>query len=89
MCILGHKRGITIVDSDGESISHPFPTLPNTDSDIGSPYENVRPSSKNARSTTTDPSPGTSPQRWDYQRHARPPEGFEDRRVSGVSGISM
>ncbi|XP_063913251.1 ankyrin repeat and SAM domain-containing protein 1A isoform X2 [Zophobas morio] len=84
-----HKRGITIVDSDGESISHPFPTLPNTDSDIGSPYENVRPSSKNARSTTTDPSPGTSPQRWDYQRHARPPEGFEDRRVSGVSGISM
>ncbi|KAJ3630726.1 hypothetical protein MTP99_011904 [Tenebrio molitor] len=84
-----HKRGITIVDSDGESISHPFPTLPNTDSDIGSPYENVRPSSKNARSTTTDPSPGTSPQRWDFQRHARPPEAFDDRRVSGVSGISM
>ncbi|RZC35761.1 ankyrin repeat and sterile alpha motif domain-containing protein 1B, partial [Asbolus verrucosus] len=80
-----HKRGITIVDSDGESISHPFPTLPNTDSDIGSPYENVRPSSKNARST----SPGTSPQRWDFQRHARPPEAFDDRRVSGVSAISI
>lgn len=58
---------------------------------IGSPYENVRPSSKNARSVTTDPSPGTSPQRWgDFlQRHARPPEAFDDRRVSGVSGISM
>ncbi|EFA01808.2 Ankyrin repeat and SAM domain-containing protein 1A-like Protein [Tribolium castaneum] len=83
-----HKKGLTIVDSDGESISHPFPPLPSTDSDIGSPYENVRPSSKNARSSTTDPSPGTSPQRWDL-RHARPPEGFEDRRVSGVSGISM
>lgn len=77
------------MDSDGESISHPFPTVPNTDSDLGSPYENVRPSSKNARSVTTDPSPSTSPQRWDFQRHARPPEGFDDRRVSGVSGISM
>lgn len=76
------------MDSDGESISHPFPPLPSTDSDIGSPYENVRPSSKNARSSTTDPSPGTSPQRWDL-RHARPPEAFDDRRVSGVSGISM
>ncbi|XP_057659691.1 ankyrin repeat and SAM domain-containing protein 1A-like isoform X6 [Diorhabda carinulata] len=86
-----HKRGLPLVDSDGESVSHPFPTVPNTDSDLGSPYENVRPSSKNARSVTTDPSPGTSPQRWgDFlQRHARPPEGFDDRRVSGVSGISM
>ncbi|KAJ8968078.1 hypothetical protein NQ314_002478, partial [Rhamnusium bicolor] len=84
-----HKRGLPLIDSDGESISHPFPTVPNTDSDLGSPYENVRPSSKNARSVTTDPSPGTSPQRWDFQRHARPPEAFEDRRVSGVSGISM
>uniref|UniRef100_A0AAR5P9E0 Uncharacterized protein n=1 Tax=Dendroctonus ponderosae TaxID=77166 RepID=A0AAR5P9E0_DENPD len=44
-----HKRGLPLVDSDGESISQPFPTLPNTDSDLGSPYENVRPSSKNAR----------------------------------------
>ncbi|XP_028127770.2 ankyrin repeat and SAM domain-containing protein 1A-like isoform X3 [Diabrotica virgifera virgifera] len=86
-----HKRGLPLVDSDGESVSHPFPTVPNTDSDLGSPYENVRPSSKNARSITTDPSPGTSPQRWgDFlQRHARPPEAFDDRRVSGVSGISM
>lgn len=84
-----HKRGLPLVDSDGESISHPFPTVPNTDSDLGSPYENVRPSSKNARSVTTDPSPGTSPQRWDFQRHARPPEAFEDRRVSRVSGISI
>uniref|UniRef100_A0A6P7F1H3 Ankyrin repeat and SAM domain-containing protein 1A-like isoform X1 n=2 Tax=Diabrotica TaxID=50385 RepID=A0A6P7F1H3_DIAVI len=86
-----HKRGLPLVDSDGESVSHPFPTVPNTDSDLGSPYENVRPSSKNARSITTDPSPGTSPQRWgDFlQRHARPPEAFDDRRVSGVSGISI
>ncbi|XP_074026145.1 ankyrin repeat and sterile alpha motif domain-containing protein 1B isoform X5 [Leptinotarsa decemlineata] len=84
-----HKRGLPLVDSDGESISHPFPTVPNTDSDLGSPYENVRPSSKSARSVTTDPSPGTSPQRWDFQRHARPPEAFDDRRVSGVSAISM
>ncbi|CAG9819940.1 unnamed protein product [Phaedon cochleariae] len=84
-----HRRGLPLVDSDGESISHPFPTVPNTDSDLGSPYENVRPSSKNARSVTTDPSPGTSPQRWDYMRHARPPEAFDDRRVSGVSGISI
>ncbi|XP_074026143.1 ankyrin repeat and sterile alpha motif domain-containing protein 1B isoform X4 [Leptinotarsa decemlineata] len=84
-----HKRGLPLVDSDGESISHPFPTVPNTDSDLGSPYENVRPSSKSARSVTTDPSPGTSPQRWDFQRHARPPEAFDDRRVSGVSAISI
>ncbi|XP_030762087.1 ankyrin repeat and SAM domain-containing protein 1A-like [Sitophilus oryzae] len=84
-----HKRGLPLVDSDGESISNPFPTVPNTDSDLGSPYENVRPSSKNARSITTDPSPGTSPQRWDYQRYARPPEGFEDRRVSGLSEHSI
>ncbi|CAH1106342.1 unnamed protein product [Psylliodes chrysocephalus] len=86
-----HKRGLPLVDSDGESVSQPFPTVPNTDSDLGSPYENVRPSSKNARSVTTDPSPGTSPQRWgDFlQRHARPPEAFDDRRVSGVSGISI
>lgn len=98
-----------LVDSDGESISQPFPTVPNTDSDLGkfayvvfysiidtrfhavlgSPYENVRPTSKTARSVTTDPSPSTSPQRWDYQRHARPPEPFDDRRVSGVSRLSM
>ncbi|KAG5880938.1 Ankyrin repeat and SAM domain-containing protein 1A, partial [Gonioctena quinquepunctata] len=84
-----HKRGLPLVDSDGESISNPFPTVSNTDSDLGSPYENVRPSSKNARSVTTDPSPGTSPQRWDFHRHARPPEAFEDRRVSGVSRISI
>ncbi|KAH0999090.1 hypothetical protein HUJ04_003315, partial [Dendroctonus ponderosae] len=87
---LGHKRGLPLVDSDGESISQPFPTLPNTDSDLGSPYENVRPSSKNARSVVTDPSPSTSPQRWDYhQKYARPPEGFDDRRVSGVSEHSI
>ncbi|ENN80528.1 hypothetical protein YQE_03052, partial [Dendroctonus ponderosae] len=85
-----HKRGLPLVDSDGESISQPFPTLPNTDSDLGSPYENVRPSSKNARSVVTDPSPSTSPQRWDYhQKYARPPEGFDDRRVSGVSEHSI
>ncbi|CAG9856297.1 unnamed protein product [Phyllotreta striolata] len=91
-----HKRGLPLVDSDGESVSQPFPTVPNTDSDLvnslaGSPYENVRPSSKNTRSATTDPSPGTSPHRWgDFvQRHARPPEAFDDRRVSGVSGISI
>lgn len=84
-----HKRGLPLVDSDGESISNPFPTVPNTDSDLGSPYENVRPSSKNARSVATDPSPSTSPQRWDYQRYARPPEGFDDRRVSGVSEHSL
>ncbi|CAG9762556.1 unnamed protein product [Ceutorhynchus assimilis] len=84
-----HKRGLPLVDSDGESINQPFPTVPNVDSDLGSPYENVRPSSKNARSVTTDPSPGTSPQRWDYQRYARPPEAFEDRRISGVSEHSI
>ncbi|XP_045480701.1 ankyrin repeat and SAM domain-containing protein 1A-like isoform X2 [Harmonia axyridis] len=80
-----HKRGLPLVDSDGES-NHPFPAVPHPDSDLGSPYENVRPSSKNSRSGTTDPSPGTSPLRWDsYHKHARPPEGFEDRRTSGVS----
>ncbi|XP_050299120.1 ankyrin repeat and SAM domain-containing protein 1A-like [Anthonomus grandis grandis] len=84
-----HKRGLPLVDSDGESINQPFPTVPNTDSDLGSPYENVRPSSKNARSVITDPSPSSSPHRWDYQRFARPPEGFEDRRVSGVSELSI
>ncbi|XP_076273674.1 ankyrin repeat and sterile alpha motif domain-containing protein 1B-like isoform X2 [Rhynchophorus ferrugineus] len=85
-----HKRGLPLVDSDGESISNPFPIVPNVDSDLGSPYENVRPCLKSARSITTDPSPGTSPQRWDYhQRIARPPEGFEDRRVSGVSEQSI
>ncbi|KAL3265732.1 hypothetical protein HHI36_009934 [Cryptolaemus montrouzieri] len=79
-----YKRGIPFVDSDGES-SHPFPAVAHIDSDLGSPYENVRPSSKNSRSAT-DPSPGTSPLRWDsYHKHARPPEGFEDRRTSGVS----
>lgn len=83
--IAGHKRGLPLVDSDTES-NHPFPAVPHTDSDLGSPYENVRPSSKNSRSVTTDPSPGTSPLRWDsYHKHARPPEGFEDRRTSGVS----
>ncbi|XP_044747903.1 ankyrin repeat and SAM domain-containing protein 1A-like isoform X2 [Coccinella septempunctata] len=80
-----HKRGLPLADSDGES-NHPFPAVPHPDSDLGSPYENVRPSSKNSRSGTTDPSPGTSPLRWDsYHKHARPPEGFEDRRTSGVS----
>ncbi|XP_066146580.1 ankyrin repeat and SAM domain-containing protein 1A-like [Euwallacea fornicatus] len=84
-----HKRGLPLVDSDGESVNQPFPTLPNTDSDLGSPYENVRPSSKNARSVLSGLSPCTSPQRWDYQRYARPPEAFEDRRVSGVSQHSI
>ncbi|KAL1506735.1 hypothetical protein ABEB36_006041 [Hypothenemus hampei] len=84
-----HKRGLPLVDSDGESINQPFPTLTNVDSDLGSPYENVRPSSKSSRSVVTDSSPCTSPQRWDYQKYARPPEGFEDRRVSGVSEHSI
>ncbi|VEN34928.1 unnamed protein product [Callosobruchus maculatus] len=84
-----HKRGLPLVDSDGESISQPFPTVPNTDSDLGSPYENVRPSSKGARSTATDPSPNTSPQRWDFHTQARTSETFDDRRVSGVSGMSI
>ncbi|XP_060532454.1 ankyrin repeat and sterile alpha motif domain-containing protein 1B-like isoform X2 [Cylas formicarius] len=78
------------LDSDGESVSNPFPPVPNTHSDLGSPYENVRPSSKNTRSSVgTDSSPGTSPQRWECQRHPCPPEGFEDRRVSGVSEMSV
>ncbi|XP_049826127.1 ankyrin repeat and sterile alpha motif domain-containing protein 1B-like isoform X2 [Aethina tumida] len=84
-----YKSGLPIGDSDADSVIQPFPTFSNaTDSDLGSPYENVRPSSKNARSVTTDPSPGTSPQRWDF-RHARPPEQFDDRRVSAVSGMSI
>lgn len=77
------------MDSDGDSISQPFPPVPNVDSDLGSPYENVRPSSKNSRSFTTDTSPSTSPHRWDFQRYHRPPEGFDDRRVSGTSANSM
>ncbi|XP_076273676.1 ankyrin repeat and SAM domain-containing protein 1A-like isoform X4 [Rhynchophorus ferrugineus] len=44
-----HKRGLPLVDSDGESISNPFPIVPNVDSDLGSPYENVRPCLKSAR----------------------------------------
>ncbi|CAH1958287.1 unnamed protein product [Acanthoscelides obtectus] len=84
-----HKRGLPLVDSDGESISQPFPTVPNTDSDLGSPYENVRPSSKSARSNATDPSPNTSPQRWDFHTQARTSQTFDDRRVSGVSGMSV
>ncbi|CAH0560304.1 unnamed protein product [Brassicogethes aeneus] len=84
-----YKKGLPIGDSDADSVSQPFPTFTHTDSDLGSPYENVRPCSKNARSVVSELSPGTSPQRWDFQRHARPPEQFDDRRVSGVSGISI
>lgn len=82
-------RSNHLTDSDADSISQPFPPVPNVDSDLGSPYENVRPSSKNSRSLTADTSPSTSPHRWDFQRYHRPPEGFEDRRVSGMSANSM
>lgn len=88
--VLEFRRGrSTINDSDADSYSQPFPPVPNVDSDLGSPYENVRPSSKNSRSFTTDTSPSTSPHRWDFQRYHRPPEGFDDRRVSGTSANSM
>lgn len=33
--LTGHKHGLPLVDSDGESISQPFPPVPNTDSDLG------------------------------------------------------
>lgn len=73
-----------IIDSDAESVSHPFPPVPNNDSDLGSPYENVRPSSR-GRSLTAEPSPGSSPHRWDFHRQARSVDGVEDRRISGTS----
>ncbi|KAB0799411.1 hypothetical protein PPYR_07291 [Photinus pyralis] len=83
-----YTRSWIAQDSDGESISQPFPPVPSTNSDIGSPYENVRPSSR-GRSLTAEPSPGTSPHRWDFYRHARSVEGVEDRRTSGTSAMSM
>lgn len=91
VCLVEFRRNRSnhITDSDGESISQPFPPVPNVDSDLGSPYENVRPSSKNSRSLNTDTSPSTSPHRWDFPRYHRPPEGFDDRRVSGTSANSM
>ncbi|KAF5302340.1 hypothetical protein FQA39_LY10379 [Lamprigera yunnana] len=75
-------------DSDGESVSQPFPPVPSTNSDLGSPYENVRPSSR-GRSLTAEPSPGTSPHRWDFYRQARSVDGVEDRRTSGTSAMSI
>uniref|UniRef100_A0A1Y1M4N1 Uncharacterized protein n=1 Tax=Photinus pyralis TaxID=7054 RepID=A0A1Y1M4N1_PHOPY len=83
-----YTRSWIAQDSDGESISQPFPPVPSTNSDIGSPYENVRPSSR-GRSLTAEPSPGTSPHRWDFYRHARSVEGVEDRRTSGTSAMSI
>lgn len=71
-------------DSDGESFTQPFPPVHNMDSDLGSPYENVRPCSR-GRSMTTDPSPGSSPHRWSDFRHARSMDAVEDRRISGTS----
>ena len=73
-------------DGDADSISQPFPIIPNPDSDLGSPYENVRPSSRGR--SVTDPSPGSSPHRWDF-RHARSVDCVEDRRISGTSATSM
>nr|XP_022903921.1 ankyrin repeat and sterile alpha motif domain-containing protein 1B-like isoform X1 [Onthophagus taurus] len=73
-------------DGDADSLSQPFPIIPNPDSDLGSPYENVRPSSRGR--AVTDPSPGSSPLRWDF-RHARSVECVEDRRISGTSATSM
>ncbi|KAI4463924.1 ankyrin repeat and sterile alpha motif domain-containing protein 1 [Holotrichia oblita] len=78
-------RASHFMDSDADSISQPFP-MPNVDSDLGSPYENVRPSSRGR--SVTDPSPGSSPHRWDF-RHARSVECVEDRRISGNSATSM
>ncbi|KAF5274293.1 hypothetical protein FQR65_LT04411 [Abscondita terminalis] len=83
-----YTRSWIAQDSDGESISQPFPPVPSTNSELGSPYENVRPSSR-GRSLTTEPSPGTSPHRWDFYRHARSVDGVEDRRTSGTSAMSM
>ncbi|KAK4886784.1 hypothetical protein RN001_003055 [Aquatica leii] len=83
-----YARSWIAQDSDGESISQPFPPVPSTNSDLGSPYENVRPSSR-GRSLTTEPSPGTSPHRWDFYRQARSVDGVEDRRTSGTSAMSI
>lgn len=73
-----------MIESDAESISHPFPPVPTVDSDLGSPYENVRPSSR-GKSLTVELSPGTSPHRWDFHRQAISVDGLEDRRISGTS----
>ncbi|XP_017779246.1 PREDICTED: uncharacterized protein LOC108564669 isoform X2 [Nicrophorus vespilloides] len=83
-----YKKMRHYVDSDGESFTQPFPSIPNMDSDLGSPYENVRPCSR-GRSVTTDPSPGSSPHRWDFHRQARSVDCVEDRRISGTSATSM
>ncbi|XP_018335767.1 ankyrin repeat and SAM domain-containing protein 1A-like isoform X2 [Agrilus planipennis] len=82
-----HGKGLS-QDSDAESINQPFPIVSNTNSEIGSPYENVRPMSR-GRSLTTDPSPGTSPHRWDFYRQARSVDLVEDRRTSGTSAMSL
>lgn len=73
-----------MTDSDGEYFTQPFPPVLTNDSDLGSPYENVRPSSR-GRSATTDPSPSSSPHRWDFHRQARSVDGVEDRRISATS----
>lgn len=81
-----HKklRASHFADSDGEGFSQPFPPISHLDSELGSPYENVRSCSR-GRSMTTDPSPGSSPHRWDFHRQARSVDCVEDRRISGTS----
>lgn len=87
----GSRGSITGMDSDmEESLSQPFPPVPAPDSSLGSPYENVRPSSRHGRSLTAESvSPGTSPSRWECYRQSRSVDGCEDRRVSGTSAMSM
>lgn len=92
--VLGYIRsnGSLMGDSDMDeslSLSQPFPPVPAGDNSLGSPYENVRPSSRGRSLTAESVSPSTSPSRWDYYRQSRSVDGCEDRRVSGTSAMSM
>lgn len=72
---------------DRESLSQSLPPIPVPDSTLGSPYENVRPSSR-GRSRASPNS--TSPSRWDYYRQSKSVEDvLDDRRRSGASALSL
>ncbi|XP_044737576.1 ankyrin repeat and sterile alpha motif domain-containing protein 1B-like isoform X2 [Chrysoperla carnea] len=83
-----HVMDCSDMDPDRESLSQSLPPIPVPDSTLGSPYENVRPSSR-GRTRTASPN-STSPSRWDFYRQSKSvDDAIDDRRKSGASALSL
>ncbi|XP_066998734.2 ankyrin repeat and SAM domain-containing protein 1A [Anabrus simplex] len=78
-------------DAEREGSANPLPPIPVPDPSLGSPYENVRVSSR-ARGTSgvDSSSPSTSPTHWEFYHNSKARSDVgEERRVSGTSALSV